>query len=187
MASGIVWQKRANWPSFVHVLMVLHCSHTNWSYPSDLFGIPSHGREWQMQMQMPTPAFSRWTLQQLLRPRQLPTGSFWVLISHVANVSPSGWISHEKWLHLAHDLISELSDTLCDDLQVYIDKAFEDLHWLLGCMGKWRHNVDMSRSLFCWNYRSSKLPKTQPVSWPKCWNCEPKVVSNLIILHGRRW
>lgn len=33
--------------------------------------------------------------------------------------------------------------------------------------------------LFCW-CRSLKLPKTQPVSWPKCWNCEPKIVSILI-------
>ena len=33
--------------------------------------------------------------------------------------------------------------------------------------------------LFFW-CRSLKLPKTQPVSWPKCWNCEPKIVSILI-------
>lgn len=33
--------------------------------------------------------------------------------------------------------------------------------------------------LFCW-CRSLELPKTQPVSWPKCWNCEPKIVSILI-------
>lgn len=189
---------------FFHVLMVLPvlpvlpCSHMNWSHPWDE-RLESLHMAWKGMTNADADAYSSifsMNSAAATSPQAASANGKFLsreLLSHVATVSSrSGWILHiRKWLHLAsHDLISELSDTLWDDLQVYIDKAFEDPHWLLDCTSDdtmWNihiihiiiHMNLQELVLFCL-CRSSKLPKTQPVSWPKCWNCEPKIVSILI-------
>ena len=60
-----------------------------------------------------------------------------------------------------------------------LDCTSDDTMWNIHIIHIIIHMNLQELVLFCL-CRSSKLPKTQPVSWPKCWNCEPKIVSILI-------